>query len=112
MAIEDDSQIMPGKIEGLTVNGISFQISRELEIGSSIFVDFIQSAEVENTQLKAEVVRYLPSEEEGSESYIVAAKFANVNDRFLMTSYTNTPGPKGFLRRLIRRLSKISKRIS
>ncbi len=43
-----------------------------------------QSAEVENTQLKAEVVRYFPSEEEGSESYIVAAKFANVNDRFLM----------------------------
>ena len=36
VAIEDDSQIMPGKIEDLTVNGISFQISRELEIGSSI----------------------------------------------------------------------------
>ncbi len=84
MAIEDDSQIMPGKIEDLTVNGTSFQINRELEIGSSIFVDFIQSAEVENTQLKAEVVRYLPSEEEGSESYIVVAKFANVNDRFLV----------------------------
>jgi hypothetical protein len=75
VAIEDDSRIMPGKIEDLTVNGISFQISRELEIGSSIFVDFIQSAEV---------VRCLPSEEEGSESYIVVAKFANVNDRFLV----------------------------
>ena len=49
MAIEDDSQIMPGKIGDLTVNGISFQISRELEIGSSIFVDFIQSAEADSS---------------------------------------------------------------
>ncbi len=49
MAIEDDSQIMPGKIEDLTVNGISFQISRELEIGPSIFVDFIQSAEADSS---------------------------------------------------------------
>ena len=54
---------------------------RELKIGSQIFVDFIQSAEVENTQLKAEVVRCLSSEGEG---YLVAAKFNDVNDRFLM----------------------------
>lgn len=91
MAIEDDSEIMPGKIEDLTVNGISFQIGRQLKVGSQIFVDFIQSAEVENTQLKAEVVRCLSS---GNEGYLVATKFNDVNDRFLMGILAMVNGPQ------------------
>lgn len=91
MAIEDGSEIMPGKIEDLTVNGISFQIGRQLKVGAQIFVDFIQSAEVENTQLKAEVVRCLSS---GNEGYLVATKFNDVNDRFLMGILAMVNGPQ------------------
>ncbi len=90
VAIEDDSQIMPGKIEDLTVDGICFQIDSELEVGSKIFVDFIQSEEIENTQLSAEVVRCLASKESG---YQIAAKFNNVNDRFLMDILAMINGP-------------------
>lgn len=64
---------------------------RELKVGSQIFVDFIQSAEVENMQLKAEVVRCLSSEDEG---YLVAAKFNDVNDQFLMDILAMVNGPQ------------------
>ncbi len=74
MAIEDDSEIMPG-----------------IENRVSNFCRFFQSAEVENTQLKAEVVRCLSSEGEG---YLVAAKFNDVNDRFLMDILAMVNGPQ------------------
>ncbi|MCH8156838.1 MAG: PilZ domain-containing protein [Nitrospinae bacterium] len=94
VAIENETEIMAGKIEDLTVHGICFQINRELEVGSKIYVDFLQSEEVENTQLEAEVIRSVSMGEAEEESYQVAARFTKMNDRFLMDILAMVNGPQ------------------
>ncbi|KMP12700.1 hypothetical protein UR09_00475 [Candidatus Nitromaritima sp. SCGC AAA799-A02] len=93
VAIENESEIMPGKIEDLTVHGISFIIKRNMETGSMVYVDFIHSEEIEHTQLEAKVVRCVPAGEAEPDTYRVAAKFTQLNDQYLMDILAIVNGP-------------------
>ncbi len=70
----------------LTVEGISFKIQKNLQEGTNINIDLYGNEKLDSNRLKAQVLRCDPVENTSPTQYGIAAKFIDVNDRYLMDS--------------------------
>ncbi len=73
------------KVIDLTVEGISFQLDRELPADGEISITLDGNDAFGKHELKAEVIRCYPSKESTS-GWMVAARFIDPDDVFLMDS--------------------------
>ena len=74
------------KIIDLTVEGISFQLEQALPIGTIISVDLDTNEDIRCNDVKVETLRCNLLENITPPQYIVAAKFIDANDEYLMDS--------------------------
>ncbi len=79
----------------LTVQGISFKLDQGLNPGEEIRLDINGSDEIRHNSLKAEVLRCDKLKDAVSSQYLVATKFLDANDEFLMDALALVHGKPG-----------------
>jgi hypothetical protein len=82
--IEDNEKRWAVDIVDLTVHGVSFQSERALPGGSRVIIVIDGSENIRNNELKAEILRCESPSKVNSPPYVVAAKFLEANDEYLM----------------------------
>lgn len=84
---------MAGKILDLTVEGVSLELERRLDVGDQITINIDDSQRVKKNELRAEVIRCNPLDADPSR-YIATAKFIEPNDEYLMDALALVHGKK------------------
>jgi hypothetical protein len=95
--VQDNDSRMDAELVDLTVQGISFKLSRPLSAGSRFTVFLSDSEELRTNEVEGEVLRCdSPANVNPPQynPYYIAAKFVEVNDEFLMDSLALVHGKK------------------
>jgi hypothetical protein len=84
-----------GKILDLTVEAILMEIGKEIPTGNNVAIAIKQSQEMEENELRAEVIRCIQSKSDSSK-YDLVARIIEPNDQFLMDvlALVHGAGPK------------------
>ncbi|MFQ5450984.1 MAG: PilZ domain-containing protein [Nitrospinaceae bacterium] len=84
ICVKDGQKRFPGEIVDLTVHGLSFRLGRSLSVGSEISIDIQGARKIRNSRLRAEVLRCGTLQNGSPFRYLLAAKFVEVSDEYLM----------------------------
>ena len=82
--IKDSDRRAVLKTIDLTVEGISFEFEEILPLGTQIIISLDGNQDVRNNDLKAEILRCDLIKNTSPTQYVVAAKFIDANDEYLM----------------------------
>jgi hypothetical protein len=77
------TEVIPAKILDITVEGISLELGSRVKVGDRVTISIDDSQWIRKNELSAEVVRCDLSEPASSKC-IIAAKFIEPNDEYLM----------------------------
>jgi PilZ domain-containing protein len=92
--IHDSQQKLAIDVVDLTVHGISFKSEQALPVGSRAIIELDGSEKIRNNELTAEILRCDPQSNVTPPQYVLAAKFTEVNDEYLMDSLALVHGKK------------------
>ena len=84
--VKDSDKRVVLKTIDLTVEGIAFQFEQKLPAGAKIIIGLDGNEDIGSTELKAEILRCDPLKNISPTQYVVAAKFIDANDKYLMDS--------------------------
>lgn len=82
------------EVVDLTVHGISFKSEQFLPVGSRVVVALEGSEDIRSNELTADILRCDPQANATPSKYVVAAKFIEANDEYLMDSLALVHGKK------------------
>lgn len=92
--IHDSQQKLAIDIVDLTVHGISFKSKQLLLVGSRVVIELDGSEDIRRNELTADILRCDPQSNATSPQYVVAAKFIEANDEYLVDSLALVHGKK------------------
>ncbi len=92
--VRDGEKRFDVAVVDLSVYGISFHSEQALPVGSRVIVELDDSEEMRNNKLTAEILRCDLQSNVTPPQYVVAAKFIEVNDEYLMDSLALVHGKK------------------
>lgn len=84
IAVGTDDSESKAEIENLTVEGVAFTSELMLEAGSTIFVMFPGSDELNQNEVMSEVIRCQPMDGDAVSRFKVVAHFIEIDDGYLM----------------------------
>ncbi len=82
------------EVVDLTVHGISFKSEQVVPVGSRVVIKLDGNKDIRNCELTADILRCDPQSNVTSPQYVVAAKFIEANDEYLMDSLALVHGKK------------------
>lgn len=82
------------EVKDLTVNGIFFLSKVGFTPGSELEISFMQNKAAQSAELKAVTLRCDKDESESPWRYLVAAKFIESNDQYIMDALAIVHGQK------------------
>ena len=92
--IYDSEQRLYVEVVDLSVHGISFKSEQNLPVGSRVIITIDGNKEIRNNEITAEILRCDPQSNSTPSRYVVAAKFIEANDEYLMDALALVHGKK------------------
>ena len=75
---------IPGRMRNLTIEGVSFSLSRHLSAGTQVIVEILSEIkEIRSNAFKVEVLRCEIQDDEISPSFLISGKLMETNDAYL-----------------------------